>query len=160
MGLSQAQKIVGKESSVIRAPDEVSTSDIRHYREIVEGEKESWDTSAAPPTMIMAWAMEPLWPEKVKPTEPHEQVLKLLDDAGYGGTMGISLDQECIKPVRLGDQLSFKVMVVSVSSSEEEAEARKGYMVTLLYTFTNQKGEVVSTQTYTILKFKTLAQSS
>ncbi len=160
MGFSQAKKLVGKESGIIQAPDEVSTSDIRHYREIMEGEKESWDTSTAPATMIMAWAMDPLWPERVKGTEPHEQVLKLLDDAGYVGTMGIALDQEYIKPVRLGDQLSFRVKVLSVSSAEEETEAGKGCKVTLLYTFTNQKGEVVSTQTHTVLKFKTLAQAS
>ena len=51
MSLSQAKKLVGKESSLIPAPDEVSTSDIRHWREIMEGEKKSWDTSTAPPTM-------------------------------------------------------------------------------------------------------------
>ena len=160
MGLSQAKKLVGKESSVIQAPDEVSTSDIRHYLEIMEGETESRDIGTAPPTMTMAWAMGPLWPQKEKATEPHEQVLMLLDDEGYAGTMGMALDQEYIKPVRVGDQLSFKVKVVSVSSAEEEAEAGKGYKVTLLYTFANRKGEVVSRQTYTILKFKTLAQAS
>lgn len=160
MNPSQVNDLVGKESSTIRAPDEVSTSDIRHYRELMEGEKESWNTDTAPPTMTMVWAMEPLWPEKVEAIEPHEQVLKLLDDAGYVGTMGIALDQECIKPVRLGDELSFKVKILSASSTEEETEAGKGHKVTLLYTFTNQRKEVVSKQTYTILKFKTLAQAS
>ena len=160
MNHGQVADLVGKESSTIRAPDEVSTSDIRHYREIMEGEKESWNTDTASPTMTMVWAMDPLWPEKAEATEPHEQVLKLLDEAGYGGTMGIALDQECIKPVRLGDQLSFKVKTLSVSSKEEETEAGEGYRVTLLYTFTNQREEVVSRQTYTILKFRTLAQAS
>ena len=160
MGLSQVSKLVGKESSVIQAPDEVSTSDIRHYRELIEGEKGEWDTSTAPPTMIMSWSMPAQWPMKEKATEPHEQVLKVLDDAGYVGTIGIALDQEYIKPVRLDDHLSFKVKVVGVSSAEEETEVGKGYKVTLLYTFINQKGEVVSKQTYTILKFRKLAQLS
>lgn len=157
---SEADKLVGKESGPIHALDEVSTSDIRHWREFMEGKKESWDTDTAPPTMMMVWAMEPLWPRRGEATEPHEQVLKLLDDEGYTGTIGIALEQGYFRPVHLGDQLSFKVKVVSMSSDEEETKMGKGYLVTLLYTFTNQKGEVVSAQTYTVLKFKTLAQVS
>lgn len=160
MASVRAEKFVGMESNLIQAPDEVSTSDIRHWRELMEGEKKSWDTRTAPPPMMMVWAMEPLWPKKVKTTEPHEQVLKMLDDAGYDGTMGTTLDQEYFKPVRQGDRLSYKVKVVNVSSGEESTKLGKGYLVTLQYTFSNQKKEAVGTQTYTILKFKTLAQSS
>ncbi len=160
MSLSQVEEFVGKESSVIQAPDEVSTSDIRHWREFMEGKKESWNTNIAPPPMMLVWAMDPLWPKKVDATEPHEQVLRLLDDAGYTIAVGIALDQEYFEPVRLGDQLSYKVKVVSVSSAEEETKMGKGYKVNLLYTFSNQKGEVVSKQSYTILKSQMLTPVS
>ena len=161
MSLDQSEvgKFVGKESNPIRALDEVSKSDIRHWREFMEGIRQ-WNTDTAPPTMMMAWAMDPLWPKKAEATEPHEQALRLLDDAGYTGAIGIKLEQEYLQPVHLGDRLSFKVKVVSVSSAEEETKMGKGYLVNLLYTFTNQKGEVVSTQNYTILKFKRLAPVS
>lgn len=156
MNPGQIKDLVGKESGVIQALDMVSTSDIRHWRELMEGKKDSWNTSVAPPAMTLVWAMDPLWPKKVEATEPHEQVLKLLDDAGCSISVGIALDQEYLKPIRLGDRLSYKVKVVSVSSDEEETKYGKGYKVVLLYTFTNQNGEVVSRQSYTILKSQVL----
>jgi len=156
MNPGQMKDLVGKESGVIPALDTVSTSDIRHWRELMEGKKDSWNTGVAPPAMTLVWAMGPLWPKKVEVTEPHEQVLKLLDEAGYGVSVGIALDQEYLKPIRLGDRLSYKVKVVSVSSDEEETRYGKGYKVVLLYTFTNQNGEVVSKQGYTILKSRVL----
>lgn len=156
MSLGQVGQLVGKESSVMQAPDAVSTSDIRHWREFMEGKKESWNTSVAPPAMTLVWAMAPLWPKKAEATEPHEQVLKLLDDAGFSVAVGIGLDQEHLKPVRLGDRLSYKVKVAGVSSSEEDTKYGKGYKVNLLYSFTNQAGEVVSRQSYTILKSRAL----
>jgi acyl dehydratase len=156
MSLDQVEQFVGKESGVVRALDTVSTSDIRHWRELMEGKKESWNTDVAPPSMTLAWAMDPLWPKRLEATEPHEQVLRLLDDAGYGVTVGIALDQEYLKPVRLGDRLSYKVKVAGVSSAEEDTKYGKGYKVNLLYTFTNQEGEVVSRQSYTILKSRIL----
>jgi acyl dehydratase len=101
--------------------------------------------------------MDPLWPKRLEATEPHQQVLKLLEDSGYGLALGISLDQEYLKPVRLGDTLSYKVKVASVSSAEEKTEMGKGYKVVLHYAFSNQKGEVVSKQTYTILALQKMA---
>jgi len=151
MNPSQVKGFIGKESSVIQALDEVSTSDIRHWRELMEGKKDSWNTDVAPGSMIMAWSMDPLWPKRVEATEPHQQVLKLLEDSGYGLALGIGLDQEYLKPVRLGDRLSCRVKVVSVSSAEEATKLGKGYKVILQYTFSNQKGEVVGKQTCTIL---------
>jgi len=156
MNLDRIKDLVGKESNAMPAPDVVSTSDIRHWRELMEGKKESWNTGIAPPAMTLVWAMSPLWPEKVEATEPHEQVLKLLDEAGYGIAVGTGLDQECLKPIRIGDRLGYRVKVVSVSSGEEETRLGKGYKVDLLYTFHNQKGEVVSVQSYTIFKSRML----
>ncbi|NIP36298.1 MAG: hypothetical protein GWO27_15890 [Thermoplasmata archaeon] len=43
-----------------------------------------------------------------------------------------------------------------MSSDEEETKLGKGYLVRLLYTFLNQKGRVVSRQTYTVLRYQTL----
>jgi len=157
MSPGQVAQLVGKESSIIRALDAVSTSDIRHWREFMEGKKESWNTDIAPPSMTLAWAMDPLWPKKVEATEPHEQVLKMLDDAGYTLAVGIALDQEYFEPIRLGDRLSYRVKVVGVSSAEEETKMGKGYKVNLLYSFTNQEGVMVSRQSYTILKSQVLS---
>lgn len=158
---SEAAKLVGAESGAIRAPDKVSKSDIRHWCEVLGDpdpeytEKIKQGAKTAPHTMTMVWAQPPLWPPKPA-TEPHEKLLKLLDDAGYVGTAGIGLEQEFQQPVRIGDRLSFKVRVAGLSAAEEATKMGKGYLVDLHYTFLNGSGQVVSTQKYRVLKFRSV----
>jgi len=158
---SAAAKLVGKESGDMRALDKVSKSDIRHWCEVLGDpdpdytQKITAGTKTAPPTMIMVWAQPALWPPK-KATEPHEKLLKLLDDAGYDGTAGIGLEQEFQAPVRIGDRLSFKVKVAGLSKGEEPTKMGKGYLVDLHYTFVDGNGKVVSTQKYKVLKFRVM----
>ncbi len=158
---SEAAKLVGAESGTIRAPDKVSKSDIRHWCEVFGDpdphytEKIKQGAKTAPHTMTMVWAQPPLWPPKA-PAEPHEKLLKLLDDAGYIGTAGIGLEQEFQQPVRIGDRLSFKVRVAGLSAGEEATKMGKGYLVDLHYTFLDGSGQVVSTQKYRVLKFRSM----
>ena len=58
--------------------------------------------------------------------------------------------------MNIGDWLSFQVKLEGISSGEEETKLGKGYLVDLLYIFSNQKGEVVSRHKYTVLKIKRL----
>ena len=118
---SRVKKLVGKQSGAIAALDKVSTSDIRHWCEMIDQDntpyhKIDWKKKSAPPAMMMVWTMPPLWsPEPKEPTEPHELVMKALDDAGYDGAIGLSIDQEFLKPVYVGDRLSYRVKVTGVS---------------------------------------------
>lgn len=155
---SEAAKLVGAESGAIRALDKVSKSDIRHWCEVLGDpdpdytEKIKQGVKTAPPTMTMVWAMPALWPPK-EATEPHEKLFKLLDDAGYSGTVGVALEQEFLRPVRIGDRLSCKVKVAGLSKGEEETKIGKGYLVDLDYTFLDGSGQVVSKQKYKVLKY-------
>jgi hypothetical protein len=161
-GHSKVAKLVGQESGAIRALDAVSKSDVRHWCELLGDpdpdyhEKIKRGEKTVPPPMLLAWTMDPLWPPKEKAQEPHEKLAKVLDEAGYSGATGVGLDQEFVKAVKIGDRLSFKVKILDVSSDEEETKLGKGYLLRLLYTFFNQDGEVVSTQTYTVFRYRTL----
>lgn len=159
---AEAAKLVGRESSVIRALDDVSKSDVRHWCELVGDADPSYTETikrgekTVPPTMMMVWAMTPLWPPQAEAREPHEKVLKMLDDAGYEGTVGIVLEQAFLRRVRLGDRLSFRVTLLGVSPIEEQTKLGKGHLVDLQYTFLDRNGEAISTQRYTVLKFRRL----
>ena len=161
-GHSKVAKLVGQESGAIRALDAVSKSDVRHWCELLGDpdpdyhEKIKRGEKTVPPPMLLAWTMDPLWPPKEKAQEPHEKLAKIFDEAGYSGATGIGLDQEFVRPVEIGDRLSFKVKILDVSSDEEETKLGKGYLLRLRYTFLNRKGRVVSRQTYTVLRYKTL----
>ena len=162
LGQSKVAKLVGQESGAIRALDAVSKSDVRHWCELLGDpdpdyhEKIKRGEKTVPPPMLLAWTMDPLWPPKEKAQEPHEKLAKILDEAGYSGATGVGLDQEFVRPVKIGDRLSFKVKILDVSSDEEQTKLGKGYLVRLLYTFLNGKGRVVSRQTQTVLRYQTL----
>jgi hypothetical protein len=159
---SEVAKLVGQESGAIRALDAVSKSDVRHWCELLGDadpdycEKIKRGEKTVPPPMLLAWTMDPLWPPKREAREPHEKLAKIFDEAGYPGATGVGLDQEFVRPARIGDRLSFKVKILDVSSDEEQTKLGKGYLLRLLYSFLNQDGEVVSTQRSTVLRYQTL----
>jgi len=159
---SRIQKFVGQESSSIRALDAVSKSDIRHWCELV-GDADPGYAEAikkgekpAPPTMTLVWAMPALWPPKPDATEPHEQLARVLSEGGYPDEIGVALEQVFVRPIRIGDRLSYKVKVEDVSSTETETKQGRGYLIDLLYTFENQKGELVGHQKCSVLRFAKL----
>ncbi len=163
---SEVKSLIGKESDAIPALDKVSKSDIRHYCELIEEDntlhKEfDWESKTAPPAMIMTWTMPPYWsPEPREPNEPHELAMKSLDEAGYDSAIGLSMDQEFHNPVKVGDRLSYRVKLADVSKEEVETKMGNGYQVDLVYTISNQDGDMVSKQNYTLLKFKSLNMSA
>jgi hypothetical protein len=158
----EIEKLIGRESGAIMALDKVSKSDIRHFCELIDDDdtpfnKINWEEKTTPPAMMMVWTMPPLWsPEPKEPIEPHELAFKALDKAGYDSAIGIALEQEFLQSVKVGDQLSYKVKLADISSDEVETKMGKGYKVDLIYTISNQKGEIVSTHNYTVLKFSVL----
>jgi hypothetical protein len=187
---SEIEPLIGKESGPIKALDDVSTSNVRRWYEIMDEPDMEWIEKMrnavekpfpyiaeakerilaeqkrvrerpVPLPMMMTWARAPYWtPEPKEPTEPHELALKALEDAGYALTIGINLEEELVNPVNIGDWLSFQVKLEGISSGEEETKLGKGYLVDLLYTFSNQQGEVVSKHKYTVLKIKRLTPVS
>jgi hypothetical protein len=160
---SEVARFVGQESGAIRALDAVSKSDLRHWCELLGDadpdyhEEIKRGQKTAPQAMTLTWSMDPLWPPREEPRGPHDEIADLFDEAGYTGALGIGLAQEFMRPIAIGDRLSFRVKVVEVSPGEEQTKLGKGYRVRLLYTFLNQDDEVVSVQTYTILRYQNLA---
>ena len=167
MGLDRSltAKLVGRESGTIQAPDKVSKSDVRHWCEVLGdpdpdyAEKIRRGEKTAPPTMTMVWGMPPLWPPK-EPVEPHEKLLAMLDAAGYAGTAGVGLAQEFLRPVRIGDRLSYTVRAAGLSADEETTRMGRGWVVDLHYTFRDGSGQVVGTQHYKVLKFQKMELAS
>jgi len=102
--------------------------------------------------MVQAYCIPPLWPKRVLP-DPQAKAVRMMDEAGYAGVVATTTSQEYFKPMRPGDRLSYKLKFVSVSP-EKTTRLGTGHFLTSEYTYTNQKGEVVCVQSFTILKFK------
>jgi acyl dehydratase len=157
------QAMVGEEAGPFEAANEVNRAMIRHWCEAMEDanplyndEKYAKNTRyggiIAPSQMVQAYCMPPLWPRKMMP-DPQAKAVRMMDEAGYSGVVATTTSQEYFRPMRLGDRLSYKIKFVSVSP-EKTTRLGTGHFLTSEYTYTNQKGEVVCLQSFTILKFK------
>ena len=107
----------------------------------------------APPTMLLAWTMPPLWPPSEYPPHPFELFLEKLDKAGYFGIIVTNVSQKYYQPVLPGDHLTYTYKVTDLSA-EKQTGVGKGFFVTTTFVFTNQKEEAVGTLSFTVLKYR------
>ena len=113
----------------------------------------------APPVMLQAWTMRGL-----RPSTPEEEafaaaagdrksVLQVLDEAGFTSVVATNCEQEYLRELVPGDQLTHTVEVESVSP-EKKTGLGVGHFVTQLYKFLDAQDEVVGTMRFRILKFR------
>lgn len=156
--------MVGKESALQVCKDEINKAMIRHWCEAMEdgnplytdegyARKSPYCGIIAPPQMVQAFSTPPLWPRRDENPDPLAKAVKMMRDAGYFGVVATATSQEYFQPMRPGDQLSFKVKLVSLSP-EKTTRIGTGHFTTTEYTYTNQKGELVCVQSFTVLLFK------
>ncbi len=155
--------MVGREAGPFMAPDEVNKPMIRHWCEAMQdgnplysdkeyAKQSKYGDIVAPPQMVQALCMPPLWPRK-EHTDPQAKAVMMMMDAGYTGVVATTTSQEYFKPMRLGDQLSYTIKFVSVSP-EKTTRLGTGHFLTSEYTYRNQNDEVVCIQPFTVLMFK------
>ena len=113
----------------------------------------------APPAMLQAWTMRGLRPDTPaeeaakKAAGDKKSVLQVLDEAGYTSVVATNCEQEYFRYLEPGDQLTHTVEVESVSP-EKKTGLGIGRFLTQLYTFRDQKNEIVGTMRFRILKFR------
>ena len=109
----------------------------------------------APPTMLQAWTMRGLKPvpEAEHSASRSTQLFQLLDDAGFTSVVATNCDQEYPRYLRPEDRISHTLTIEKISD-EKQTTLGAGHFLTQLYTFRDQKGEVVGSMRFRILKFK------
>jgi len=154
--------MVGEEAGPFEAPNAVNEAMIRHWCEAMEdgnplysdeeyAKKSKYGGIIAPPQMVQAYCMPPLWPKR-ELQDPLGKAVQIMDEAGYHGVVATTTSQEYFRPMRPGDRLNSTIRLASVSP-EKTTRLGKGHFITSEYIYKNQKGEVVCIQPFTILKF-------
>jgi uncharacterized OB-fold protein/acyl dehydratase len=163
MGLD-LQRFVGRQSGdPLPARDAVNQAMIRHWCDAIGDANPVYtDPEAAarsvhggivaPPTMLQAWTMRGLNPPP-SGQGLFAELLAELDGAGYTSTVATSQEQEYVRYLRIGDQLTVTQTIESVSD-EKKTALGDGHFITQCMTYTDQDGEVVGTQRWSILKYK------
>jgi len=150
------------------APDPVNVPMIRHWVDALDDRnpvyldeavaaKTRFGGIVAPPAMLQAWGMPRptiagIAERGGAPGEMGDNPIRVLDEAGYVGTLATNSELEFARYLRPGDQLHLSTDVESISSRKSTALGQ-GYFVTWVTTYRTAGGEVVGRQRFRILKF-------
>ncbi|MCZ4508302.1 OB-fold domain-containing protein [Streptomyces sp. ActVer] len=106
--------------------------------------------ATAPPTMLQAWTMGGISGHAGR-SEAYDELLGLLDDAGYTSVVATDCEQEYLRPLRPGDAITFDAVIESVSE-RKTTKLGTGYFVTTRMDV-RVAGRPVGTHRFRILKY-------
>jgi uncharacterized OB-fold protein/acyl dehydratase len=145
-------------------PDPVNQPMIRHWVEAVGDENPVYTDPAAaersvhgqvvaPPVMLQAWVMRGVRPRSATGGNARDELMRLLDGAGFTSVVATNCEQEYHRYLHLGDHLSTTTVFESVSD-EKATGLGVGHFVTTRVEYRADDGELVATMRFRILKFK------
>jgi 3-oxo-4,17-pregnadiene-20-carboxyl-CoA hydratase alpha subunit len=144
--------------------DPVNQPMIRHWVEAVgddnpvytqpeAAEKSVHGEIVAPPVMLQAWVMRGVRPRPTDGGNARDELMTLLDGAGFTSVVATNCEQEYHRYLHLGDHLSTSTIIESVSD-EKATGLGVGHFVTTRVDYRTADGELVATMRFRILKFK------
>jgi uncharacterized OB-fold protein/acyl dehydratase len=144
--------------------DPVNQPMIRHWVEAVGDENPVYTDRAAaersvhgevvaPPVMLQAWVMRGVRPRPATGGNARDELMRVLDDAGFSSVVATNCEQEYHRYLHLGDHLSTTTIIESVSD-EKATGLGVGHFVTTRVDYRTDDGELVATMRFRILKFK------
>jgi len=152
------------------APDEVNVPMIRHWVDALDDHNPVYLDAeraaasrfggiVAPPAMLQTWTMGRPKIEgiaerggsadEIDPDNP----IRILDDAGYPGTLATNSELEFVRYLRPGDRIQAETVMETISERKTTALG-VGYFLTWVTTYTDANDEVVGRQLFRILKFQ------
>ena len=138
------------ESDPRAARDPVNLPMIRNWLEAIDpGGPDDPDT--VPPAMIQVWTMPGLHGVRAA-DDPLGEMSRVLDEAGYTSVVATNCDQEYLRYLKLGEQLSVRSRLLDVTGPKRTALG-EGWFVTTRSTWFSA-GDPVATMDFRILKFR------
>ncbi|MEU9865792.1 bifunctional MaoC family dehydratase N-terminal/OB-fold nucleic acid binding domain-containing protein [Streptomyces sp. NPDC047971] len=137
--------------------DLVNEPMIRHWCEAMGDTNPAYTGpgAVAPPTMLQAWTMGGLSGHTGR-SEAYDELLALLDGAGYTSVVATDCEQEYLRPLRPGDAITFDAVIESVSE-RKTTKLGTGYFVTTRMDV-RADGEPAGTHRFRILKYAPAAR--
>ena len=153
----------------MEAPDAVNVPMIRHWVDALDDRNpiyldedaaraNGWPGIVAPPAMLQTWTMarpkiEGIAERGGTATETTgENPISTLAAAGFSGTLATNSELEFDRYLRPGDLLTSEGIFESISEQKTTGLGR-GYFVTWVTTYRDQRGEEVGRQLFRVYKF-------
>ncbi|GGX16093.1 bifunctional MaoC family dehydratase N-terminal/OB-fold nucleic acid binding domain-containing protein [Streptomyces lomondensis] len=132
--------------------DPVNAPMIRHWCEAMGDTHPAYTgpDAVAPPTMLQVWTMGGLSGHPGR-AAAYDELLGLLDEAGCTAVVATDCEQEYLRPLRPGDEITFDSVIESVSD-RKTTKLGTGYFVTTR-TDVRAGGELAGTHRFRILKY-------
>ncbi|MFB7502173.1 bifunctional MaoC family dehydratase N-terminal/OB-fold nucleic acid binding domain-containing protein [Streptomyces broussonetiae] len=132
--------------------DPVNAPMIRHWCEAMGDTNPAYrgPDAVAPPTMLQAWTMGGLSGHADR-TGAYDELLGLLDESGCTSVVATDCEQEYLRPLRPGDEVTFDAVIESVSD-RKTTKLGTGYFVTTRMDV-RVADELVGTHRFRILKY-------
>jgi len=132
--------------------DPVNEPMIRHWCEAMGDAHPAYrgPDAVAPPTMLQAWTMGGLsgHPDR---SGAYEEMSALLDEAGYTSIVATDCEQEYLRPLRPGDEITFANVIESVSP-RKTTKLGTGHFITTRMDV-RVGGELAGTHRFRVLKY-------
>jgi uncharacterized OB-fold protein len=135
-----------------RGKDPVNEPMIRHWCEAMGDTDPAYTgpDAVAPPTMLQAWTMGGLSGHTGR-TGAYDELFDLLDAAGCTSVVATDCEQEYLRPLRPGDEVTFDAVIESVSD-RKTTKLGTGYFVTTRMDVRVGQ-DLVGTHRFRILKY-------
>ncbi|MFF4588548.1 bifunctional MaoC family dehydratase N-terminal/OB-fold nucleic acid binding domain-containing protein [Streptomyces sp. NPDC001388] len=132
--------------------DPVNAPMIRHWCEAMGDRNPAYTGpgAIAPPTMLQAWTMGGLGGHPGR-ARPYEELLALLDESGCTAVVATDCEQEYLRPLRPGDEVTFDTVIESVSE-RKNTKLGAGYFITTR-TDVRAGPDLAGTHRFRILKY-------
>ena len=111
------------------------------------------DGIVAPAVMLQVWSMKGLKSQGPRQASEQTNLLNLLDEAGFTSVVATNTDQEYLRELVPGDELTTTAFIESVSE-EKATGLGVGHFVTTRTEYRDQDGELVGSMMFRILKFR------
>ncbi|MFE4817851.1 bifunctional MaoC family dehydratase N-terminal/OB-fold nucleic acid binding domain-containing protein [Streptomyces sp. NPDC056704] len=132
--------------------DPVNEPMIRHWCEAMGDTNAAYTgpEAVAPPTMLQAWTMGGLSGHEGR-SDAYDELLGLLDEAGCTSVVATDCEQEYLRPLRPGDEITFDAVIESVSERKTTKLGTGHFVTTRMDVRAN--GEPAGTHRFRILKY-------
>ena len=132
------------------ARDPVNQPMINNWVEAIGDSDPRWRSGEAPPAMTQVWTMGGLHPRR-DPDDPLHAMMTVLTEAGFTGVLGTNCEQEYVRPLRVGEEVTVTTRLESVVGPKQTAVG-EGYFVTTRNVWRVGDEEVAS-MLFRVLKF-------
>lgn len=151
MRLAEELAAVG-ERAAAACLDPVNAAMIRNWTQALGDRDPAWDEGGyAPPAMIQVWSMQGL--AEQKGASAADEVLRLLNEAGFSGVVATNCEQTYDRYLRHGERLRSTMRFGGLAGPKKTGMG-EGYFVTWYQTWYDENDQRVAEMLFRVLKFR------